>query len=288
MKLTINVVDAFADHQFGGNSAAVIITDSWLSEELMQSIATENNLSETAFLVPEGENSGKQNHYAIRWFSPLMEIDFCGHATLASAWVIFSKNPEFTECSISAPAVGAMLIRQGADGYIDMDFPNRIPTPVSEVPDALLNGLSLAPEKVLKNQQAYIAVYKTEAEVKAVRQDSQLIKQLAPYDVVVTAPSANNLIDDNLPDYDFVSRYFWPANGGDEDPVTGSIHTALAPFWAEQLGKTELIAYQASKRGGILKCQLATNKLTGERVIISGKAVPYLEGIITIYETHQA
>ncbi|WP_448555633.1 PhzF family phenazine biosynthesis protein [Thalassotalea montiporae] len=283
MKLKINIVDAFAEQQFGGNSAAVIITDSWLSDELMQSIAAENNLSETAFLVPDGENSGKHNHYVIRWFSPLMEIDFCGHATLASAWVIFSKNPEFTECSISAPAVGAMVIRQNTDGYIDMDFPNRIPTPVSEIPDALLNGLSLAPEKVLKNQQAYIAVYKTEAEVKAVSQDSQLIKQLAPYDVVVTAPSANNLIDDNLADYDFVSRYFWPANGGDEDPVTGSIHTALAPFWAEQLGKTELIAYQASKRGGILKCQLATNKLTGERVIISGKAVPYLEGIITVY-----
>ncbi|REL29295.1 PhzF family phenazine biosynthesis protein [Thalassotalea euphylliae] len=278
MKLTINIVDAFAEQQFGGNSAAVIITDSWLSEELMQSIAAENNLSETAFLVPECKNSGKHNHYAIRWFSPLMEIDFCGHATLASAWVIFSKNPEFTECSISAPAVGAMVIRQGADGYIDMDFPNRMPTPVSEVPDALLNGLSLAPEKVLKNQQAYIAVYKTEAEVKAVSQYSPLIKQLAPYDVVVTAPSA-----DNLADYDFVSRYFWPANGGDEDPVTGSIHTALAPFWAEQLGKTELIAYQASKRGGILKCRLETNKLTGERVIISGKVVPYLEGTITVY-----
>ena len=185
MKLTINIVDAFTDKQFGGNSAAVIITDTWLPDGLMQSIATENNLSETAFLVPQDSDSVATNkysqyrshnhpNYAIRWFSPLMEIDFCGHATLASAWVIFAKHPKFSECSIVAPAVGNMLIKQNYAGEIEVDFPNRKPVPVVDVPLHLHKGLSIKPKQVLKNDQAYVAVYESEQEVSAVEQDTAL------------------------------------------------------------------------------------------------------------------
>lgn len=263
MKLRINIVDAFTDTLFKGNSAAVVITEQWLPEHLMQAIATENNLSETAYLVKSGEGS-----YAIRWFSPITEIDFCGHATLASAAVIFRDQPQISEVTFTAEAVGNMTIKKMADGYIQMDFPNRKPMPVEKVPDELLAGLSIPPAKVMLNEQAYFAIFDNENEVLSVEQNKQQLKQLAPYDVVVTAPSNK---------YDFVSRYFWPANGGDEDPVTGSIHTGLAPYWAEQFDKSELIAYQASARGGVLCC-----RLEGDRVYISGKAVHYLEGFIEV------
>lgn len=263
MKLKINIVDAFTDTQFKGNSAAVIITDHWLSDDLMQSIAMENNLSETAYLVKD-----KLGSYQIRWFSPLIEIPFCGHATLASAFVIFSENNSLDTFVITAEAVGQMVIKKGDDGYIQMDFPNRKPSPVEQVPSELLLGLSIEPMEVLLNQQAYFVVYKNEEDVLNVIQNKEQLKQLAPYDVVVTARSER---------YDFLSRYFWPASGGDEDPVTGSIHTGLAPYWAEKLGKTQLMAYQASKRGGMLSC-----KVDGERVYISGKAVKYLEGFIEV------
>ena len=263
MKLKINIVDAFTEERFKGNSAAVIISEKWLSEELMQSIATENNLSETAYLVKADDES-----YSIRWFSPITEIDFCGHATLASASVIFSDNPEITELIFSAEVVGKMTITKTDDGYIQMNFPNRKPSTPENIPAELFNGLSIKPSKVLLNEQAYFAVYENESDVHNVAQNKEILKQLAPYDVVVTAPGKG---------YDFVSRYFWPANGGDEDPVTGSIHTGLAPYWSEQLGKTQLLAYQASKRGGVLSCQVTEGK-----VYISGKAVHYLEGFINI------
>lgn len=265
MELEINVVDAFTDAIFSGNPAAVIITDSWLSDDLMQSIAAENNLSETAFLV-ESEASG----YAIRWFSPITEIPFCGHATLASAFVLFNKNPEATSLSFSAKAVGDFAVAKLDSGHIQMDFPNTKPEKVDNIPDSLLAGLSISPHEVYRNEQAYFVVYRTEADVLSVLRDNAALVQLKPHDVVVTCQSESN-------DYDFMSRYFWPANGGDEDPVTGSIHTGLAPFWAECLGKTELVAYQASNRGGVLNC-----KVRGDRVLISGTAVQYLKGQITV------
>jgi PhzF family phenazine biosynthesis protein len=262
-QLKINVVDAFTEQRFKGNSAAVIITDTWLSDELMQSIATENNLSETAYLVQDKDGS-----YAIRWFSPITEIAFCGHATLASASVIFNDNPEQQKLIFSANAVGKMTITQAEDGYIQMDFPNRKPSVTARIPEELIEGLSIKPSKVLLNEQAYFAVYENESDVLTVTQEKAILKKLAPHDVVVTAPGS---------EYDFVSRYFWPANGGDEDPVTGSIHTGLAPYWSEQLGKKELLALQASKRSGVLLC-----RVTEDRVFVSGKAVHYLEGLITI------
>lgn len=283
MELKINVVDAFTDVTFKGNSAAVIITDNWLCVELMQSIAIENNLSETAFV-----KKIDHQHYEIRWFSPITEIDFCGHATLAASFVIFAnhhaENKSVKTINFFAKAVGDLSVTQADDGMIQMSFPNRCPALVNDIPAALLNGLSIKPKQVLRNEQAYFAVYDQVSDVLDVRQDKELIKQLAPYDVVVTA-SANLASNSDLASYprlvncDFISRYFWPANGGDEDPVTGSIHTGLAPYWASKLNKTELLAYQASKRGGLLMC-----RLDGDKVHISGKAVQYLQGTININE----
>lgn len=268
MQLEINVIDAFTDSVFKGNSAAVIMTDHWLSNELMQLIAMENNLSETAFLV--ADESSSRDTYHIRWFSPLTEIDFCGHATLASAFVLFNKYPELTEIKLVAKTVGVLTIVQLDTGKIRMDFPNKKPEKIDVIPENLLAGLSIAPVEVYRNSQAYFVIYPSEADVLSVVRDNEKLKQLAPLDVVVTCQSEQD-------DYDFISRYFWPANGGDEDPVTGSAHTGLAPLWAERLHKNELIAYQASARGGVLDCMVA-----GDRVFISGHAVQYLTGLITV------
>ncbi|CAH9050595.1 putative isomerase YddE [Pseudoalteromonas sp. CIP111854] len=263
MKLKINIIDAFTDKQFKGNSAAVIITKTWLTNELMQSIASENNLSETAYIVKIADQ------YHLKWFSPLTEIEFCGHATLAASYVLFSQNPKAESLKLYADSVGEMTVIKTPDGRIEMDFPNRKPHEIESVPAQLIDGLSIKPDKVLKNNQAYFAIYNNAEDVLAVTQDKQKLMQLGPLDVVVTALSHGK--------YDFISRYFWPANGGDEDPVTGSIHTGLAPYWAQQLGKTSLVAYQASKRGGVLYCEIES-----ERVLISGYAVKYLEGTIEI------
>jgi len=270
MQLEINIIDAFTDTLFKGNSAAVIVTDEWLDDALMQSIALENNLSETAFIVVDDNDV-----YHIRWFSPLTEIDFCGHATLASAYVLFKKNPNVKVIQFSAKAVGILTVLKTDSGKMQMDFPNRMPEKVDEIPDSLLAGLSIAPAEVYRNTQAYFVIYDSESDVLNVARDNKTLKQLAPYDVVVTCEATL----EKYHDYDFVSRYFWPANGGDEDPVTGSAHTGLAPLWAERLGKSKLIAYQASSRGGVLDCTVV-----GNRVLISGNAVPYLTGFITVEE----
>jgi len=221
MDLAINVIDAFSDQTFKGNPAAVIIIDDWLSTTLMQSIATENNISETAFV-----KKIEDQHYEIRWFSPITEIDFCGHATLAAAFVIFAQNTNLSTIHFFAKAVGDLSVTYTDAGYIQMCFPNKKPTKINKIPLALLKGLSIEPTKVLLNDQAYFVIYEKEEDVLSVQQDKEQLKQLAPYDVVITS-TANH--------YDFVSRYFWPANGGDEDPVTGSIHAGLAPYWSEKL-----------------------------------------------------
>ncbi|MFY8274165.1 PhzF family phenazine biosynthesis protein [Pseudoalteromonas sp. SSDWG2] len=263
MELDIYIVDAFTQQQFAGNSAAVVPLSQWLAPEVMQNIAAENNLSETAFIKEEGH--GK---YAIRWFSPLTEIDFCGHATLASSYVIFDQLGYQGTIEFVTQAVGNLFVSQGEDGRIQMSFPNQCPEPIVDVPHALVEGLSIKPQRVLRNRQAYFVVLSSQQEVQNVIYNSEVLKTLAPFDVVVTAKGS---------EVDFVSRYFWPANGGDEDPVTGSIHSGLAPFWANELGKTHLQAYQASRRGGLLYCQLQN-----ERVLISGSAVLYLQGRIFI------
>lgn len=265
MELKINIVDTFTDVTFKGNPAAVIITDNWLCKELMQSIAIENNLSETAFV----KKIDRQN-YEIRWFSPITEIDFCGHATLAASFVIFADNHEVKTINFLAAAVGHFSVTETGDNKIKMTFPNCCPEPIDEIPLTLLQGLSIKPKEVLRNKQAYFVVYERDSDVLDVEQNNALLTQLAPYDVVVTSRSSSD-------EYDFVSRYFWPANGGDEDPVTGSIHTGLAPYWANRLNKTELIAYQASQRGGKLICSIENDK-----VHLTGAAIQYLQGTITV------
>ncbi|NVJ52566.1 MAG: PhzF family phenazine biosynthesis protein [Campylobacteraceae bacterium] len=262
MNLKIYQVDAFTNKIFKGNSAAVIILEEWLEEELMQEIAIENNLSETAFA-----KKCEDSTYEIRWFSPITEIDFCGHATLATAFILFSKN-NLKKVTFKAAAVGNMDVKQLDNGYIEMIFPNRKPKLVTDIPNELINGLSINPKEVFVNQQAYFAVYEKEEDIYNMEVNLEEIKKLGPLDVTITAKSK---------EYDFISRYFWPANGGVEDPVTGSMHTGAAALWAEKLNKNELIAYQASKRGGHLKCIV-----DDENVTILGEAVLYLEGDITV------
>ena len=263
MVLDIYIVDAFTREQFKGNSAAVVPLQQWLAPGIMQNIAAENNLSETAFI-----RALSTNKYEIRWFSPLTEIDFCGHATLAASYVIFQHMGGEGEIEFVTREVGSLFVKQHSDGRIEMSFPNQCPQVVEQVPEALLAGLSVKPIQVLKNRQAYFAVMASEHDVTSLSYHSEQLKQLAPFDVVVTARASANANK-----YDFISRYFWPANGGDEDPVTGSIHAGLAPYWAEQLAKTELVAYQASHRGGILFC-----RISNDRVLVSGFAVLYLKG----------
>ncbi|MGX5172594.1 PhzF family phenazine biosynthesis protein [Aliikangiella sp. IMCC44653] len=263
MRLKIYHIDAFTKQVFKGNFAAVILLDEWLTAELMQSIAAENNLSETAFAKKSAVNT-----YEIRWFSPISEIDFCGHATLATAFVLFKQDPSLKFVTFFAEAVGSLDVKQLENGQIEMSFPNRKPQPVDEIPEALIDGLSIEPKEVLINEQAYFVVYPERQNVLDVTIDENKIKTLAPYDVVVTAVAI---------DYDFVSRYFWPANGTLEDPVTGSIHAGLAPLWAEKLGKTKLKALQASARGGEILCEVSDDKVS-----LVGDAVQYLEGYIEV------
>ncbi|MBE0367975.1 PhzF family phenazine biosynthesis protein [Pseudoalteromonas aurantia] len=262
MELLVRFIDAFTGYDCKGNSAAVIEVKLPLAEQLMQEIATKNNVSETAFILRT------KNKYEIRWFSPLTEIDFCGHATLASAHYLFEEDIKLKKVVFTAKAVGDMTVEKHADGTILMNFPNQEPELVVTPPGPLLKGLSIEPAEVYCNAQAYFAIYNSEHDVQTLEyMTSELIK-LAPRDVVVTALSQK---------YDFVSRYFWPANGGDEDPVTGSIHTGLAPFWARRLNKNALIAYQASERGGVLHCSVNHDK-----VHISGRAVSALCNSVTI------
>ncbi len=263
MELDIYIVDAFTDTQFKGNSAAVVPLKEWLTPDLMQSIATENNLSETAFLKSVGENQ-----YEIRWFSPMTEIDFCGHATLAASLVLFEKLGVQEKIEFHTLEVGTLSVEKNALGKIEMTFPLRIPQPISDIPQALIEGLSCKVERVLLSPQAYFVVLENQDEILEVQYQSEQLKTLAPYDVAVTAKGE---------EHDFVSRYFWPANGGDEDPVTGSIHAGLAPLWAEELGKTSLVAYQASTRGGILHCEVKA-----EQVKVPGDGVLYMQGKIFV------
>ncbi|MHB0805421.1 PhzF family phenazine biosynthesis protein [Stutzerimonas nitrititolerans] len=256
-------IDAFTTEPFKGNPAAVVPLERWLEDVRMQAIAAENNLSETAFFVREPDGA-----FHIRWFSPLTEIDFCGHATLASAFVILEQRIAAAPLTFRAAAVGDIEVTLRDDGLLEMSFPNRAPETIAEPPQALLEALDIVPEAVLRNPQAWFVVYASEQQVRAAAPDLEALKALAPLDVVVTAPGDRQ---------DFASRYFWPANGGDEDPVTGSIHAGLTPYWATRLGKSSLVALQASKRTGLLYC-----RVEGERVFVAGAAVKYLQGQIEL------
>lgn len=259
MKIRLFQIDAFTGKLFTGNPAAVCPLDGWLDDKTLQAIATENNLSETAYLVPQG------TAYQIRWFTPTTEVDLCGHATVASAFVLCSFiEPSRREVTLLSKS-GPLTVTKDGDLY-SLDFPARRPVPC-KAPDLLSRALGQRPKEVL-NSRDYLAVFDSEEEIRSLDPDMGLLKQLDLFAVIVTAPGRNS---------DFVSRFFAPARGVPEDPVTGSAHCTLIPYWAKCLGKSKLHAFQLSSRGGELFCE---NR--GDRVIISGRAVKYLEGIIDL------
>jgi len=258
MKLQYFEVDAFASKLFQGNPAGVCPLNRWLDDAWLQNIAAENNLAETAFFIPRGDD------YDLRWFTPTLEMDLCGHATLASAFILFSelgrKGDSVTFHSKSGPLV---VSRKG--DILTLDFPSRPPKAVS-VPEPLIRGLGKKPVQVLKARD-YFALYETAEDVRSLQPDIALLGTLDEK-VIVTARGV---------DCDFVSRFFAPTAGVPEDPVTGLAHCTLIPYWSERLGKKKMFARQLSKRGGELFCELA-----GDRVLIGGKAVLYSRGQIEI------
>ncbi|HEY1258638.1 MAG TPA: PhzF family phenazine biosynthesis protein [Stellaceae bacterium] len=261
MRIPLYQVDAFADRPFAGNPAAVCPLESWLSDEVMQAIAAENNLPETAFFVAEGERWG------LRWFTPTTEVDLCGHATLASAYVLFNFLTPGRERVVFRTQKAGELVVTRAGALLALDFPAWPPTPCDE-PPGLSAALGQRPAAVLAARD-YVAVYDDMERVAALAPDFAALAQLDRFAVIATAPGAGEI--------DFVSRFFAPAQGVDEDPVTGSSHCALVPYWAGRLGKTRLEARQLSRRGGRLSCAL-----DGDRVTIAGRAALYLTGTIEI------
>lgn len=248
-------IDAFADRPFTGNPAAVMPLQQWLPDELMQAIAAENNLSETAFFVPEGEG------FHIRWFMPVGELDLCGHATLASAFVILTELQPGRNRVDFASMSGPLTVTQEGDRFC-LDFPLREPNPVP-CPPGLEEALG-AEVKAAWLTRDLFALLEDEAAVRELKPDLEALSRMAPSSFVVTAPGQ---------DCDFVSRCFAPREGIPEDPVTGSTHCVLIPYWAERLGKQTLFARQLSKRGGEVFCEKR-----GDRVKIAGKAVKVIEG----------
>lgn len=262
MKLKICQIDAFTDHVFGGNPAAVCILDQWLEPKLMQKIAQENNLAETAFLVQ------KNASYELRWFTPEIEVDLCGHATLAAAYVLYHYHGHLENTiRFYSHRSGELIVQRAQGGYITMDFPtDRI---VAIQGDTAINkAIGLTPERTIKGKTDYLLIYNSQEEIEHIEPDFTLLDQLDCRGVIVSAPGN---------DVDFVSRFFAPKCGIPEDPVTGSAHTTMTPYWSKVFGKTEMTAKQLSKRGGDLVCEYL-----GERVKISGKAVPYMIGEISI------
>lgn len=263
MRLPIYQIDAFADRVFRGNPAAIVPLQQWLPDETMQAIAAENNLAETAFFVPEGDGFG------LRWFTPEIEVDLCGHATLASAWVIFNKLDGGRSRIDFATRSGTLTVTQdGESGRLAMDFPSRPPQP-AEACAGLVAAIGAAPQQVLAARD-YLLVYEDAAQVRALKPDMYGLMDIDKFAVIVTAPG-------DRPGIDCVSRFFAPAKGVPEDPVTGSAHCTIVPYWAARLGKTDITASQVSSRGGTLYC-----RDDGGRVQIAGSCVPYLEGSITI------
>ncbi len=262
MRLPIYQVDAFAEKLFGGNPAAICPLPQWLPDATMQSIAAENNLAETAFFVRENGD------YALRWFTPAVEVDLCGHATLASAHIVFSfLEPQRRSVGFRTFKAGTLTVIRRGDRLV-MDFPSRPAVPV-EAPPGLLAALGGVPREILRARD-HMLVYGSAAEVRALEPDFTALAKIPEcWAAIATAPG-----DDGV---DFVSRFFAPSHGVPEDPVTGSSHCTLTPYWAKRLGKTELKARQLSRRGGTLECVL-----NGDRVSIAGRAVLYLEGQITV------
>ncbi len=253
MELPIYQVDAFASAPFHGNPAAIVPLDSWLPDSVMQSIAEENNLAETAFYVREGGS------YRIRWFTPTLEVDLCGHATLAAASVLALPKVVFQSKS------GELTVTREGDRYT-LDFPSLPPKPCP-APEGLLAALGVTPKEILRSNYC-MCVFDNEDQIRAIAPNMMALAKVDCFGTIVTAPGT---------DCDFVSRMFAPAAGIPEDPVTGSAHSALIPYWSDRLSKTAMFARQISKRGGELWCEQRSN-----RVGIGGHAVRYMEGRISV------
>jgi predicted PhzF superfamily epimerase YddE/YHI9 len=259
MKLTIYQIDTFTNQVFGGNPAAVCpLPDGWLPTATMQQIANENNLSETAFYTNQA------NQYQIRWFTPTTEVDLCGHATIASAYVLFHCE-QYQPESVTFQAKSSLLTVKRDRNNLVMNFPSDqlAPVPITE---ALLAGFSIRPTEAYKGRSDYLFIFQSEAEIITIKIDLTKIGQLPVRGVIISAPGEQT---------DFVSRFFAPQSGVAEDPVTGSAHTTLTPYWSQRLGKTTLTARQLSRRPGFLTCQFL-----GDRTEIAGQAVLYLRGEI--------
>jgi predicted PhzF superfamily epimerase YddE/YHI9 len=262
MYLPLFHVDAFTAQPFEGNPAAVCPLAEWLDDELLRAVASENNLSETAYLVPRGD------YYDLRWFTPRCEVKLCGHATLASALVVLQiLAPGSNSVRFETRFSGALIVSRNGD-LLAMDFPGNAPWVCADPPAPLLDGLGSAPVSVMQVEDNYFVVCEREEHVRGIRPNFPMLEKLHPAGVAITAPGK---------DCDFVSRYFAPSYGIPEDPVTGSTHCSLAPYWGQRLGKTTLHARQVSERGGQLWCELK-----GDRVIIKGNAVLTLRGELLI------
>lgn len=262
MELKIYQVDAFADKAFEGNPAAVIPLEFWLNDQLMQQIADENNLSETAFYIPH------EDGFQIRWFTPEVEVDLCGHATLATAYVIF-QHEGFSGKFIKfiSPKSGVLEVNLEDDGLITLNFPidkiQRV-----EIQEEIIAGFSSYPNELWRGSSDYLLIYENQMEIQNMTVDFSELAKVDTRGFIITAPGDQ---------VDFVSRWFGPRVGVSEDPVTGSAHTSLTPFWSKKLNKKDLTAIQLSKRTGRLFCSLL-----GERVKISGRAVTYMIGKVNI------
>lgn len=261
MRLTIYQADAFTDTIFKGNPAAICPLKEWLPDDIMLAIAAENNLAETAFYVPVDDS------FEIRWFTPYTEVDLCGHATLASAFVLCNYE-DYPENSINfySPRSGSLPVTVLEDKFI-LNFPKDQFSEI-ELTQELRSATNQKPLAAFKGKTDYMLVFEKQEEIARMEPDLPLIAKLDARGLIVTAKGN---------DYDFVSRFFGPAVGVNEDPVTGSAHTTLTPYWAQQLNKTELKAFQLSKRGGELNCRLA-----GDRVELAGKVALYMKGEIFI------
>lgn len=259
MQIDIYQIDAFASRPFEGNPAAVCPLEAWLPDELMQSIAAENNLSETAFFVPDGDN------YHIRWFTPAAEVDLCGHATLASAFVLFDCLGAGDDTVTFDSRSGLLPVSRDGERIV-LDFPAQPPVSC-DTPREIVEAFGAAPVECLQSADL-VAVFDHEDTVRSAEPDIPTLAGLQSRGIIITAAAK---------DYDFVSRFFGPAVGIPEDPVTGSAHTQLVPYWSGKTGKSRFHARQVSARGGDLFCELAD-----DRVLIAGTAVLYLRGSITV------
>ena len=262
MKQKIYQIDAFANKVFTGNPAAVCILEDWLADDLMQSIAEENNLAETAFAVKNGEQ------YGLRWFTPETEVDLCGHATLATAFVLFEYYGHASDTiDFYSERSGQLIVKKTADGLLCLDFPTDILEEKSPVPE-INEAIGEIPLETFKGKTDYMLVFPSQGVIEGLKPNFFLLDKIDCRGVICTAPGGA---------VDFVSRAFFPQCGIPEDPVTGSAHTTLTPYWAQKLKKTKLTAKQLSQRGGDLVCEYL-----GERVKISGRAAPYLIGEIEV------